>query len=201
MGHMVDGEGAFEPVRRQLPARKYIAGIVDEHIDARLDRSNLLADPLHFREKRQVGIMRPVGEVGADLTQLREGGVRPLAAPCHQNDPRPQRGKPCGGDISDARSGTGDDDDLAVNGGLLRSRCRDFLHQFFGRVQGCWLHLYLSPLAARGRPHPSLPRLRGREGWGRVTGPFRESELVERPALPRPSSRKRGEGAEGSRLL
>src|ERR1700720_721665 len=46
--------------------------------------------------------------------------------------------------------------------------------------------LYLAPLAGRGRPHPSLPRLRGGEGWGRGRGPPRESELVERPPHPDP---------------
>ena len=118
--HVIGGEGAFELVRRQLPAGKHIAGVVDEYIDARLGGGDLLADSPHFRENRQVGKMRPVGKAGASLTQLREGGLGPLRVPRHQNDARPKRGKPRGGDMPDAGGGTGDDNDLAVNGGLLR---------------------------------------------------------------------------------
>ena len=131
--HVIGGEGAFEPVRRQLSAGKHIAGVVDEYIDARLGGGDLLADPLHFRDNRQVGKMRPVGKAGASLTQLREGGLCPLRVPRHQNDSRPKCSKPRGGDLPDAGGGAGDDNDLAVNGGLLGSKfpfeCGDLLHQ------------------------------------------------------------------------
>jgi len=45
-----------------------------------------------------------------------------LRVPRHQNDSRPKRGKPRSGDMPDAGGGTGDDNDLAVNGGLLGSK-------------------------------------------------------------------------------
>jgi hypothetical protein len=120
----------FEPVRRQFTPCKHIAGVVDEHIDAGLGSGNLLADPFHFGKKREIGEVHPMGGVGASLTQLRKGGLRPLLVPCHQYDSRSKCSKPRGGDVSDARGGTGDDDDLPVNGGLLGSfACRDLLHQ------------------------------------------------------------------------
>jgi hypothetical protein len=98
--------------------------------------------------------MRPVGKAGASLTQLREGGLCPLRVPRHQNDSCSERGKPRSSDLPDAGGGTGDDNDLAVNGGLLRSKFRSNAAIFTPivcPVSGLPVLLQLAPLAGRGR--------------------------------------------------
>ena len=136
---MIGGERAFEAVRRHLPGREYVAGIVNKHVDARLGGSDLPADPLHLGEGRQVGDMGAMGDVGADLPECCEGGVRTPAVARHQDDACPKSGQLGGGNLSDTGRGAGDDDDLAVNGGLLgvssRFRMRPSLTPKFRRLQ------------------------------------------------------------------
>ncbi len=88
--HVIGGEGAFECVRCHLPGREYVAGVVDKHVDARLGGGDLPADPLHLGEGRQVGDMGAMGDVGADLPECCEGGVRTPAVARHQDDACPR---------------------------------------------------------------------------------------------------------------
>jgi hypothetical protein len=68
--------------------------------------------------------MGAMSEVGTNLPEPRKGGVRALTVARNQYDARPKGGKPGGGNLSNTGRGAGDDDDLAVNGGLLGSRNR-----------------------------------------------------------------------------
>jgi hypothetical protein len=102
-----------------LPGREYVAGIIDKYVDARLGGGDLPADPLHLGENRQVGDMGAMGDVGTRLPQCCEGSIRTPAVARRQDDARPKSGQPGGSDLTDAGRGASDDDDLAVNGGLL----------------------------------------------------------------------------------
>ena len=115
------------------------ASVVDQHVDARLGGGDLVADALHLAQDRQVGDMGAMGNVGTCLPECCEGGVRTPAVARLHYDARAQGSQPDGGDLSDAGRGAGDDDDLAVNGGLLgsdtRFRMRPSLTPKFGRLQ------------------------------------------------------------------
>jgi hypothetical protein len=81
IGHVIEGEGALEPFRRDLPRGKEAAGIVDENVDAGLLGSDLRADPLDLRQQRKVGIMGAVRDVRRDPVQEHERllGTIPIA--------------------------------------------------------------------------------------------------------------------------
>jgi hypothetical protein len=132
--HVIGGERALKAVRRQLPGRKYIAGVIDQHIDARLGGGDLAANPLHLGKDRQVGNMGAVTGVGTGLLQSREGGVRTPSVTRHHDDARAESGQPGGGNLPDAGRGAGDDDDLAVNGSLLRSEVDSNASTFYTNV-------------------------------------------------------------------
>jgi hypothetical protein len=137
--HMIGGERAFEAVRRHLPGREYVAGIVNKHVDARLGGGDFPANPLHLGKDRQVGDMGAMGNVGTCLPECCEGGVRTPAVARHQDDACLKSGQLGGGNLSNTGRGAGDDDDLAVNGSLLgsdtRFRMRPSLTPKFGQLQ------------------------------------------------------------------
>jgi hypothetical protein len=64
--------------------------------------------------------MDAVAAIGTGLLQSREGGICTPAVTRYQHDAGAERGQPGGGNLPDAGRCAGDDDDLAVNGSLLR---------------------------------------------------------------------------------
>jgi hypothetical protein len=80
--------------------------------------------------------MGAVGKAWTCLPKRRERGVRAPAVTRHQDDARPESGKPSGGNLSDAGRGAGDDDGLAVNGSLLRAEIDSNAGTFYTNV---WL--------------------------------------------------------------
>jgi hypothetical protein len=64
--------------------------------------------------------MGAVSGVRTGSPELRERRVGAPAIARHEDDARAKRGQLRGRDLPDARRGAGDDDDLAVNGSLLR---------------------------------------------------------------------------------
>src|SRR6266436_670597 len=92
--HVIGGERALKAVRRHLPRRVYVAGVIDKHVDARLGGGDLPADPLYIGEDRQVGDKGAMSYVGTSLPESRKGGVRTPAVARYQDEARPKSGKP-----------------------------------------------------------------------------------------------------------
>ncbi len=75
---MVEREGQLESIRRELPLRKGGAGIVDQHIDARLGGGDLGGDALLLRQQRQIGVvnfMRKPRRLGVELGERRFAAI------------------------------------------------------------------------------------------------------------------------------
>jgi hypothetical protein len=80
IGHVVEREGALEPVRRHSAGSKYIPGIIDEDVDARLFCRDPGSNLLGLVETRQVGDMGLVGQREAQIgtgVRLVDIGDRP----------------------------------------------------------------------------------------------------------------------------
>jgi hypothetical protein len=122
IGHVVQGEGALEPFRRDLPRREKAAGIVDQDVDTRLGCCDLRAGPLHIGEQRKIGVMSTMGFMRSDAAQAHEGlfGAFPIARDDYQAGA--EAGQPLRCAPPESRGGPGDDDDLAANRRLLGCR-------------------------------------------------------------------------------
>src|SRR5215467_6447863 len=59
--------------------------------------------------------MGAMSDAGSSLPEPCQGRVRPPAVTRHQDDARPESGKPGGGNLSDTGRGASDNHDLAVN--------------------------------------------------------------------------------------
>ena len=100
-------------------APEHVAGIVEEHIDARLGRGDLRPDLLHVGDERQVGIVDAMRRARADLAQPRQRLLRPRAVAGDHDDAGALPGELLRRDPADARRGAGDDDDFVVDGTAL----------------------------------------------------------------------------------
>ena len=117
---MVEGEGELQPILRDAAVAEEGAGIVDQHIDARLGPGDFPRHPLHLRKAREIGLVEAMPGIprdGIELRQRRPGAAR-IAG--DEQQPRALLGQASGGDLSDAGGGAGDDDDLALHVGLAR---------------------------------------------------------------------------------
>ena len=99
---LLEREGALEPVRRHSAGSKYIPGIIDEDVDARLFCRDPVANQLGLVETGQVGDMGLVFYTRCDFAQPPEGAFCPPLVAGDNDHPRALRRKPLGRDPPDA---------------------------------------------------------------------------------------------------
>jgi hypothetical protein len=128
VGHVIEGEGPLDPLRRDFPGGKKAAGIIDQNVDARLGRRDFRADPFYLAKQRKVGVIGAMCSIRSDRTQRREGLIGPalIARNHHDAGAEPSQSFRCA--LPDSRGGPGDHDDLPPDRRLLscdhRSCCR-----------------------------------------------------------------------------
>ena len=85
IGQVIDGEGPLQAVARHLPRGEQAAGVVDEHVDARLCCRDLGPDPLNRRQVAQIGIVDAVRQAGpaGGQARTRRFAARPVARDQH----------------------------------------------------------------------------------------------------------------------
>jgi hypothetical protein len=127
---VVEGEGELQPILRDAAVAEEGAGIVDQHIDARLGPGNFPRDTLHLGEAREIGLVEAMAGIGRDGIEPRQRHPGAARIAGDEQQPRALLGQTPGGDLADAGCGAGDDDDLALHvrlGPLVRGK---------GRVEG-----------------------------------------------------------------
>ena len=70
IGHVVEGEGELEALGRHPPVGEEGAGVVDQHVDARLARGDRLSDLARFRHAREIRQMQAMAEPGRFRLEL-----------------------------------------------------------------------------------------------------------------------------------
>jgi hypothetical protein len=118
IGHVIEREGALEPVLGDGAAGEHGAGIVDQHVDARLRGGDLAADALDLLEAQQIRIVDRVAAVGRAGLDLRQRGGAARAVARHDDEARAHAGEALRGDLTDTGGGAGHDNDFAIHHGL-----------------------------------------------------------------------------------
>jgi hypothetical protein len=108
--HVIGGEGLFQTVFGDLARVEQRARIVHQHVDLRFS-GQLVRQPLHLRDARQIGEVDGVGRAGKFLQ--RRVGTRAVTR--HQNDARTLLRKTDSRDLADTGGRPRDDDCLALH--------------------------------------------------------------------------------------
>ena len=107
---MVEGEGLLEAVGRDVPRREHRAGVVREHVDARVRLAELPRHPADLVHPRQVGDVLVHGRAVAGGTRLLRSRPYALRVAADEGELGAAPGQLESGGVADASRRAGEDD-------------------------------------------------------------------------------------------
>ena len=115
IGHVVDREGRLQAFGSDAPVGENGAGVVDQHIDARLARRDLGADPLRLGHQREIGRIRAMPTPGAIASSVAQRCLGAACVASHEHDARAHFRQRLRRDGANARRDAGRHDRLALH--------------------------------------------------------------------------------------
>ena len=115
IGHVVQREGELQPLRRHMPLGEHGAGVVDQHVDARLARRDGETGAPGLRHARKVGKAALVSEPRRCGFKLRQRALGALLVARHEHDSRARFGERKNRGLADPGGGAGRNHGLALH--------------------------------------------------------------------------------------
>jgi hypothetical protein len=112
---VVEREGVLEALRRHRARGEDRAGVVGQHVDARLGRSDCGGDAPGFCQHGKIGVVDDVSNARRGRPQPRQCRLAPRAVARDEHQPRAQFRQAHGGDLADAGGRASDHHDLALH--------------------------------------------------------------------------------------